>query len=465
MLKIPLLLSLSCLGCLAPAMWLCVGLVAAIAPVVSADVRLPHVLQSGMVLQQGVPLVIWGWGAPGEKIEVQLASQIMSAATGDDGRWYVEFPPIQSTVEPLQIIVKGEHNQLTLEDVLVGEVWIGSGQSNMEMPMTETGATANIDQANYPQIRLFHISHAKSATETDDVDASWQKCAPDSVAQFSAPLYYFGRHLHEELQVPIGLINASWGGSPIEQWTPHDASGEMYNAMVAPLTRYAVRGVVWYQGEANVYHNRGLEYTVKMQSLIGGWRTAWQQNLPWYFVQIAPWDYSGYPVGQVPAMWEAQAASLKIPNTGMVVTTDLVDPAGVLDGHPRNKQDVGVRLAKWALAKTYGHNDIIYSGPLFKSVSIEGDKLRLLFSHTAAGLKSRNGNPLSEFEVAGNNGHFANAVAEIDGHTVLVSSPLVPNPTQARFAWRTLPRPNLVNSAGLPASPFRTQDWQGGTAE
>jgi sialate O-acetylesterase len=326
----------------------------------------------------------------------------------------------------------------------------------MEMPMTETGDQAAIAAADHPDIRLFHVTHAKAAQPAADVDATWRLCTPESVASFSAPLYFFGRRLQEELKVPVGLIGSAWGGSPIEQWTPSpEPTGEMYNGMIAPLRRFSIRGVVWYQGEANVNRNEGMHYARQMETLISGWRGAWQRDLPFYFVQIAPWDYSGYLTERVAEMRETQASCMKIPNTGMVVTTDLIEPAGVADGHPRNKRDVGERLARWALAKTYGREDVAYSGPIFKEFKIEGDKIRLSFDY-AHGLKTADGEPLREFEISGANGHFAVATAVIDGESVVLSSPLVPTPVQARFAWRNLTRPNLVNDADLPAVPFRT---------
>jgi sialate O-acetylesterase len=260
--------------------------------------------------------------------------------------------------------------------------------------------------------------------------------------------------------VPIGLINSSWGGSPIEPWTVTDkGSGRMYNAMIAPLTPFAIRGAIWYQGESNV--NNGFAYRDKKEALIKGWRRAWGQELPFYFVQIAPW--SNYKEGMLPELWEAQVASLKIPGTGMAVVTDLVD--NVKDIHPQNKKDVGHRLALWALAKTYGKKDLVYSGPLYKEMKVEGDKVRLSFAHVGGGLKSRDGKPLSEFEIAGEDGKFVKAEAAIDGNTVVVHAAGVAKPAQVRFGWHKLANPNLCNKEGLPASPFRTKDWRGGTVE
>jgi sialate O-acetylesterase len=225
-----------------------------------------------------------------------------------------------------------------------------------------------------------------------------------------------------------------------------------------------VRGVIWYQGETNVIQKNGLAYRGKMRALIEGWRGAFQHDdMPFYFVQIAPWSGGRYEPGQLPALWEAQVATLKLPNTGMAVTTDLVDNLG--DIHPRNKHEVGARLARWALAGEYGNNDVVVSGPLYKSMQIKGDAVRLHFAHVDGGLKSRDGKPLTEFQLASADGDFVPAEARIDGATVVVRADGVAQPARVRFGWHKLANPNLVNSEGLPASPFRTENWHGGTAE
>ena len=258
----------------------------------------------------------------------------------------------------------------------------------------------------------------------------------------------------------MGLINSSWGGSAIEPWTVTEkSSGGMYNGMIAPVKPFAIRGAIWYQGESNV--GNGLKYCGKMKALIQGWRKVWGYDFPFYFVQLAP--FAGYGQGSLPPLWEAQAASLKIPGTGMAVTTDIVHNIG--DIHPRNKIDVGNRLALWALAKEYGKKDIVYSGPLYKAMKVEGDKIRLSFAHVGGGLKSRDGKPLTEFEIAGADGKFVAGRATIDGDTVVVAATGVASPVQVRFGWRNVANPNLVNQAGLPASPFHTSGWQGGTGE
>jgi len=332
----------------------------------------------------------------------------------------------------------------------------------MEWQLQSTqGAPQAIAAADFPRIRLFHVPKVQQSEPQADVNAKWKICTPKTIPTFSAVLYYYGKKLHEELDVPIGLINSSWGGSPIEPWTIADGkSGGMYNGMIAPLQPFAVRGAIWYQGETNVLQKNGLAYYDRMQALISGWRDSWSQDLPFYFVQIAPWS-GRYEPGQLPALWEGQAKSLKIPDTGMAVITDLVD--NIADIHPRNKLDVGNRLALWALAKNYGRK-VVYSGPLYQSMKIEGNSIHLTFAH-AAGLKSRDGNPLNEFQIAGADGRFVAATALVKGHTVVVSATGVSGPRQVRFGWHKVANPNLVNAAGLPAAPFQTEKWSGGTGE
>jgi sialate O-acetylesterase len=425
-----------------------------------ADVTLPSVLGSHMVLQRDKPLPIWGWADAGEEVTVKLGAASKSTKADAKGNWKVTLPAMKADGKAHKLTVQGK-NKIELDDVLIGEVWVGSGQSNMEWPLIAThGAKDAIADAKHPNIRLFHVPKKQEKAPAKDVKASWKECSPDNVKGFSAVLYYFGQRLHQELGVPVGLINSSWGGSAIEPWTvTPKSSGRMHNGMIAPLQPFAIRGVIWYQGESNV--GNGVTYRDKKEALIKGWRGVWGEDMPFYFVQIAPW--SGYRPGALPPLWEGQAAALKIPGTGMVVTTDLVD--NIKDIHPRNKKDVGNRLALWALAKTYGKKGVVYSGPLFKSMTVEGSKARLRFAHVGKGLKARDGKELTEFEVAGEDGKFVPAKAVIDGQTVVVEAAGVAKPAQVRFGWHKLANPNLANQEGLPASPFQTRNWQGGTAE
>ena len=452
-------------------------LVALSVPQVRADVKLPQVIGSHMVLQRDRALPIWGWADPGEEVTVRLDDATATAKADASGAWKVVLGAVKADGKSHGMTVSGK-NKIELDDILIGDVWIGSGQSNMEFSLGGSGGGKEaIAGAKCSQIRLLHVEKVQSPQPAKDIvlftgvrrvknqpapppatGPAWKLCDSQTVPAFSAVLYYFGRRLHKDLDVPMGLIDSSWGGSPIEAWTPAATKGGgMYNAMIAPLEPLAIRGAIWYQGEANV--GIGLKYRDKMQSLIGGWRKAWGYDFPFYFVQLAP--FAGYKVNMAP-LWEAQVASLKIPGTGMAVTTDLVED--VKNIHPKNKVDVGDRLALWALAKEYGKTGIVYSGPLYKSMTVQGAKIRLSFAH-AAGLKSRDGKPLGEFEIAGADGKFVAAEATIDGDAVVVQSKEVASPTQARFGWRNVANPNLVNKEGLPASPFQTANWQGGTGE
>ena len=431
-------------------------------PQAQADVKLPKVIGDHMVLQRDRPLPIWGWADPGEEVTVKLDEATAKTKADAQGNWKVVLPAMQADGKAHRMTVNGK-NKIELDDILVGEVWIGSGQSNMEWGLNGChNAQEAIPAATDSQIRLLHVDKVQTPEPAKDVQAGpgWKVCSPETVSGFSGVLYFFGQRLRKDLDVPVGLINSSWGGSPIEPWTVSaDKGGGMYNGMIAPVTPFLIRGVIWYQGESNV--GNGLAYRERMQALIEGWWKVWGYDFPFYFVQLAP--FSGYGAGVLPPLWEAQAASLKIPGTGMAVTTDLVD--NLKDIHPKNKFDVGNRLALWALAKDYSKKDLTYSGPLYKSMKVEGSKIRLSFAHVGGGLKSRDGKPLGEFEIAGADGKFVPAEATIDSDTIVVQAKEVALPTQARFGWRNVANPNLVNKEGLPASPFKTDNWQGGTGE
>jgi sialate O-acetylesterase len=413
-----------------------------------------------MVLQRDRPLPIWGWAEPGEEVTVTLDGQKVSTKADDNRRWLVTLKPVKADGKPHTMTIEGK-NKIVLEDLLIGEVWLGSGQSNMEWSINQSkGTKEHTAAADRPTIRLFQVPKVQADTPADDVKSQWEVCSPKTIGRFSAVLYHFGTRLQKDLDVPIGLINSSWGGSPIEPWLVADKkAGRMYNGMIAPLHPFALRGITWYQGESNV--GQGMKYRDNMENLIKGWRGVWKAELPFYFVQIAPW--SGYKADLLPPLWEAQAAAVKIPRTGMVVCTDLVD--NIKDIHPANKQPYGERLALWALAKDYGKKDLVHSGPLYKGMKVEGAKVRVSFAHIGGGLQARDGKALTEFEIAGKDGKFVPAEAAIDGNTVIVQAEGIAEPAQVRFGWRNMANPNLMNKEGLPASPFRSLDWQGGTAE
>ena len=453
-----------------------------------ADVKLPKVIASNMVLQQKLPLPIWGTADAGEEVTVSLGDNKASTKAGADGKWSVKLKEMTAGGGPLELIVKGK-NEIKLTNILIGEVWVGSGQSNMEWSV---GASANpqeeIAAAKYPNIRLFHVKKVPAVTPQDEVvlDREWSECSPETIGNFSAVAYFFGRHIHKELNVPVGLINTSWGGTAIEPWTPivgfesveslkgiaeqvkaQQANPEgakagagspmhLYNGMVHGVKPFGIRGALWYQGESN--RGQGVAYEPRMHALINGWRAVWNQgDFPFLFVQIAPYKYVKPPMTDpnnfLPQLWEAQTKTLALKNTGMAVTTDITN---LDDIHPKNKQDVGKRLALWALAKTYGKEGLVYSGPLYKSMKVEGNKVRIEFDHVGGGLKSRDDKPLSWFTIAGKEGDFVEATAVIDGNSVVVSSDKIAEPSAVRFGWNELAEPNLMNAEALPAGPFRT---------
>ena len=433
-----------------------------------ADVKVPTVFGDNMVLQRDVELPVWGQAAAGEKVAVSIGAASASATADKKGAWAVKMPAMKCTPKQtgLTMTIKGT-NTITLKNILVGEVWLGSGQSNMEFGVDGSlGGKEAVAKASLPNIRLYHVPKTKNWYPQKDVKASWKVCSPETSPKFSAVLFFFGKRLHDELKVPIGLINASWGGTAILPWvaTKKDRThvGIYYNGMIAPLHPFAIRGVTWYQGETNVFKADGMKYYDKTKKLVDSWREKWNNDkMPFYMVQLAPWGK--YVAGQLPRIWEAQVASLKIPRTGLAVTTDLVDD--LKDIHPKNKIPVGNRLALWALVKDYGAKDLVCSGPLYKSMKIEGDKIRVSFAHTGGGLAARDGKELTEFQIAGADGKFVPAKAVIDGETVVVSADGVTAPKNVRFGWRNVANPNLINKAKLPASPFKTDKWQGGTGE
>ncbi|MBN2578639.1 MAG: 9-O-acetylesterase [Pirellulales bacterium] len=440
-----------------------------------AELRLPAVLGDNMVLQRDQPLPLWGWAEPGDTVTVRIAGQTLTAQADAEGRWKTTAAPLPAGGPHEIKIESSSGDRLTLRNVLVGEVWICSGQSNMYWPLEWSHqAQQEIAAANHPRIRLFKVANVMAMEPQSDCQGRWRACRPATVPDFTAIGYFFGRQLERELKVPVGLIQTAWGGTPAEFWTRREILGadpalqgllqdqhaaQLYNGMVAPLIPFAIRGAIWYQGESN--SPRAYQYRTLFPAMICNWRKDWSQgDFPFGFVQIAPFRYERQDPVCSAELREAQLMTLqKVPNTGMAVTMDIGNPQDI---HPKNKQDVGRRLALWALAKVYG-KDGVYSGPIYKSMAVEGDKVRLTFDHVGGGLVSRDGKPLTEFTIAGADQKFVPATAEIDGPNVVVSSPEVPHPVAVRFAWRDDSVPNLSNRDGLPASSFRTDDWKGVT--
>jgi len=503
----------------------------------TAEVRLPKIFTDNMVLQRDLPVRVWGWAYAGETVSVTLAGKNATTKADEKGQWSLELAALQ-TGENLELTVKG-NNRLTLKNVVVGDIWVCSGQSNMEMDLGGClGAAEDIQAADLPKIRRIKIHHVQAAQPGVDAPTAtpWQVCSPDTARGFTAVGFYFAREIQQKTGVPIGVVDNNWGGTPIEPWVateglelvaelkpaftarqgaikafraelpkaltqlegwiaqtrrnladgtetglmpamPTHPGGNgwsgMHNAMIHPFVRLPIKGALWYQGESN--GGEGETYSDKMRALIGGWRKLWGQgDFPFYFVQLASFQN----VTEDPAggdgwakLREAQRKSLSIPNTGMAVITDTVPLAEAGDIHPRNKYDVGLRLARWALGRDYGQKELEVSGPLFKALNIEGNKVRLVFDHIGSGLmvgkkegrtaaiENKEGK-LKRFAVAGadKKWHWAEAVIEND--TVVVSSPEVTEPVAVRYAFQMNPDgANLYNRDGLPASPFRTDNW------
>lgn len=468
--------------------WLFFGLIVCGGQWAMAEIRLPKCFSDHMVLQRERPLSVWGWEDAGTEVTVSLGGTQQTVTANAEGKFLVTLDAMQAG-GPHELMVKGT-TEIVLKDILIGDVWLCSGQSNMEWPIA---ASANPEQeianANHPQIRHLKIEHTPMASAQEDVvtQDGWEVCSPETVNDFTAVGYFFGRKLQSELNVPIGLIGSNWGGTRIEPWTPpagfrsvaaldemandlenypektkdgkvnHQSALALYNGMIHPLIQLPIRGAIWYQGESN--NGEGMLYRDKMEALIRGWREVWQQpQMPFYFVQLAPFRYGGENI-ELAYIWEAQLAAAKLPNTGMAVTVDI---SNLTDIHPKNKQDVGLRLALWALANEYKQADVVYSGPLFQSALPEGDKIKVTFDH-AAGLKTNDGQAVSHLMVAGADKKFYPALGQINGDALWVSSPLVETPVAVRYAFHGLAEPNLVGGTGLPASPFRSDDWSDAT--
>ena len=450
-----------------------------------------------MVLQRETEAVIWGTGVPGRKVSVMGTwdNKVYRVSSDKDGKWQTKMKTPKAG-GPYQVHVGDGKKEITLNDVLLGDVWICGGQSNMQWKMRGFGVNhwkEDVQKAKLPMIRLCDVPQVLGLEEQDNVSASWKVCSPNSVMTFSAVGYFFGSRLHKELNVPIGLISTNWGGSSAEAWTSEEVlrkqfpefksafakyPGQLqeggatyrgknkprwlnqrspsacYNSMIKPLLPFSCRGVIWYQGESNVKAPE--QYQTLFPAMIQDWRDRWGQgDLPFYFVQIAPFHYKTNPMSAA-FLREAQGMALSLPNTGMVVTMDIGDPTNI---HPKVKKPVSERLALLALKHTYGRSKLIASGPVYSEQKIKGKKIRLSFTEIGGGLASRDGEPLTHFTIAGSNGKFVPANAEIDGDTIVVQSPQISKPKAVRFGWGSADMPNLMNKEGLPASSFRTDNY------
>jgi len=474
---------------------LCVGGSLTGALPVIAEVTLPQIFTSSMVLQRDVAIPVWGSADAGEKVTVTLGGKTVSAKADSEGDWKVSFPK-RGLGSPLTLTVKGG-NEIKLENLLMGDVWLCSGQSNMEMGVMNTGTLVKeVEKGDHPTIRLFYVNNPKKVKAWNQlskmpqkdlmVSSGWKVCSPDTLKAsglwggFSATAYFFGEALQQEMKnVPIGLINSSSGGSRIEPWTteagwksvPELAEDyqrmksidlkkakasiwskwpSLYNVAIHPLTQMPIKGTIWYQGEAN--RQDGMLYFRRMEALINGWRKHWGADMPFYFVQLAPFSYGKDKVDVLPGIWLAQSETdEKIEGVGMAVTIDIGNPRDI---HPKNKKEVGRRLALLALKDTYGKNVLAYS-PTAKSVRSKKGSLTVSFKDVGGGLVSSESSPAG-FELAGEDGTFKLAEAKIVGKDkVSVSSKEVPEPTQVRYAWKNTPEVTLKSKEGLPVPCFK----------
>lgn len=490
-----------------------------------------------MVVQADAPVAIWGWASPGEAVSISLAGESANTKAGADGKWSARLAKMKPGSEPQTLTVKGT-NTLTIGDVLVGEVWLASGQSNMEMQIkgrmhgSVDHADEEIAAAKSPTIRMFMHDEPLAIYELPvppkepaaDRPGSWRICSPETVADFSAIGYFFARDLQRQLATPVGIVVAAVGGTPIEAWTSLEAQranpaiqpvlddwqkrltdydpareqtqyleakqawlkaraaatkagepapkaplpfknlrvmepGGLFNARIAPLVPYTVRGVIWYQGERNAQGPLSILYGAQLQTLIADWRQRWSDDFYFAWVQLPgfqkeqtlPSDPKGWGV----AVRDEMRKTLAVPRTGMAITMDLGDPKA---GHPTNKADFAARLSTVVLHDVYAKPIAVWSGPLFRSAQREGVKMQLTFDY-ATGLKAESGE-LAGFAIAGRDQKFVWAKAEVAGDNVVVWSDAVTEPAAVRYSWASNPKGNLVNSAGLPASPFRTDDWK-----
>lgn len=477
-----------------------------------ADVTLPSLLSDHMVVQRGLPVHLWGMADAHENVSITFRGETKATTADELGRWNLYLSPGEAG-GPFQITIKAT-NTIVLSDVLVGDVWVASGQSNMEFSMKSlANADAEIAAAQYPKIRILRVEHRPSDYPRSNVDVKpWVACTPETVAESSAVAYYFARDLSQRLDVPIGLMESFWGGTPAESWTSlHSLAADaelmpvfaersktvderestllrveqkdrefekaeaqaraegkavpgrpwrpdfaawapaaLFNGMIAPLTHFPIRGVIWYQGESNSAERAPL-YAHLFQTMITDWRRAWDEgDFPFLFVQIANWNTG--EESRWPEVRDAQRKALTLRNTGMAVTIDIGD---AVDIHPKDKLDVGKRLALAARAIAYGEK-IEWSGPLYRQLTREEQALRVWFDH-ANGLAAKEG-ALVGFEVAGADGKYVAAGAKIEGASVVVSNAAVPDPVSVRYGWAANPNCNLINKEGLPAPPFRSPE-------
>jgi len=454
-------------------------------PQAEAAIKLPALIGNNMVLQQNTTINIWGWADAGEKVTIQASWQTPAAmaTTTADGNWETTINTPKAG-GPYKMIITGRDYSITLENIMIGEVWICSGQSNMDFTMRGLGGwkhykpevRAEVANGIYSAVRMFTVKKDTSAIPQTNCNGNWLTADTNTVNDFSATAWFYGAYLNKQLGVPVGLIATAWGGTPAEVWTPVESikaepdlgfylnhyngsqwwpgtPGVLYNTMINPLVNYTIKGAIWYQGESNRMDAR--LYPELIKTMITSWRKAWNVgDFPFYFVQIAPYTYDEPYSGAL--LREAQLKCLAISNTGMAVTMDLVD--NIKDIHPKNKLDVGKRLALWSLNKTYGKTDAVYSGPLYNEMKTAGKTINLSFLNAEGGLKLA-GTTQNNFLIAGADHIFYPAKVKASGNKLVVSSPKVKLPQAVRYAFKNTSEATLFNGAGLPASSFRTDNW------
>jgi len=488
---------------------------ASVAP--AATLRLPSLFSDGMVVQRGRPVVIWGWASSGALVRVRLAAVETQVVANADGAWRAVLPAMPSG-GPHELTVTSSGEACRIRDVVVGEVWVCSGQSNMAMPVRASADAEEAARSAYPMLRAFSTDAVPLPEPARDLPGRWARADSPAVTNWYATAFFFGRRLHRELGVPVGLLMVAWGGTPIEAWMPRSllerlpaaaefltnsdaypsrypelllqwekrrtnllAAGRsnelrqlrkpwppdrnpslaavQYNSRIAPLIPYPMRGAIWYQGEANSHGVRTLCYAELLTAMITHWRSAWEDEFPFGIVQLPGFrDPPTAPV-QTNSTWavmrEQQLRVVQsVPRTGLAVTIDLGE---VDDIHPKRKTEVGERLAAWALREVYGRMEIVACGPLYRDMAVEGSAIRIRFDH-AEGLHARGGPPRA-LAIAGEDHVWHAAEGRIEGNELVVSAAAVPRPVAVRYGWADFPPCNLYNGAGLPASPFRTDDW------
>jgi sialate O-acetylesterase len=429
-----------------------------------------------MVLQQNSKVAIWGWGGASNTIKVVgswAPTDTAKAVAASDGSWKTTLSTIKAG-GPYTISITGS-GEKTLQDVMLGEVWLCSGQSNMDfnagwgLKNKETEIAA----ANHPNIRIFEVLKRGAATPQNNCEAAWATCTPDVMKTTSSVAYFFGRNLQDSLKVPIGLIVSAWGGTPAEVWTPKEKimadesivkaipaktypwwpvePGVLYNQMINPFVPYGIAGAIWYQGEANVDHSSS--YATLLKTMIESWRKSFEKEFPFYIVQIAPYTYKSKDNGPAKVREAEEWVSKNVSQSGLVVVSDLVN--NIKDIHPINKQDVGLRLAKLAISQTYGKVTPGYASPLFEKIRIDKDKVILTFNHAENGLICK-GKQVVGLTIAEENGSFVNAKAKIKGNELIVSAPKIKHPAKVEYCFDDATVGNLFNAEGLPVAPFRT---------